>query len=168
MQSSNANAAALLRIGIGTPTWILIPVALLISELLPMPIGYAFAHFSPAQALGGPNLKQHGIGFALMVACLVAPLIETTLFQWGCISLLRKPLRVAPWTAIVLSAALFAASHLYSWRYALIIFPVGLVLGYVFVVEQTRQTRRGKAFWVVALLHALRNAISVALIFFAA
>jgi membrane protease YdiL (CAAX protease family) len=64
--------------------------------------------------------------------------------------------------AVIVSAALFAAMHFYSWKYVITTFPVGLVLGYVFVVEQMR---RGRAFAIVAAIHALRNAISIALIF---
>ncbi|CAL8479678.1 type II CAAX prenyl endopeptidase Rce1 family protein [Caballeronia sp. S22] len=56
---------------------------------------------------------------------------------------------------------LFASLHFYSWRYVISTLPVGLVLGYVYVVEEARPRR---AFWIVTTIHALRNAISIALL----
>lgn len=152
----------LFRFGSSTPPWLMVPLALLASELLPLPIDYVADLFFPQQQIGGPGLESHGIVFAVIAACVIAPLAETAFNQWGCITLLRKKLGAGPWTAIVLSAALFASMHCYSWKYILTTFPVGLVLGYVFVVEQTRQ---GRPFWIVTLIHSLRNAISVVFLF---
>jgi uncharacterized protein len=154
-------SARLWRFGINTPWWLMIPLALLATELLPLPFDFAANLLFPHQPHGGPNLTSHGIVFAAIMACLVAPLVETAVNQWGCITLLRK-LGAGPWTAVFVSAALFAALHFYSWKYVFTTFPVGLVLGYVFIVEQMK---RGRAFAIVAAIHALRNAISVALIF---
>jgi membrane protease YdiL (CAAX protease family) len=152
----------LFRFGANTPTWLMIPLALLATELLPLPLDYVADFLFPHYARGGPGIESHGLVFALILACVIAPLAETALNQWGCITLLQKKLRAGPWTAIVVSAALFAAMHFYSWKYMLTTFPVGLVLGYVFVVVQAR---RGRAFTVVTVIHSLRNAISVALLF---
>ncbi|KAA1003696.1 CPBP family intramembrane metalloprotease [Paraburkholderia panacisoli] len=154
--------ASLWRLGLSTPWWLTIPLALLATELLPLPFDYAADFFFPHQFSGGPNIRSHGIVYALIVACLIAPLVETAFNQWGCITLLRKKLGAGHGVAVVVSAALFAAMHFYSWKYVITTFPVGLVLGYVFVVEQMRRER---AFAIVAAIHALRNAISVALIF---
>jgi hypothetical protein len=168
MQSPNAGMSAsldgtLFGLGLNTPPWLMIPLALLASELLPLPFDYAADLFFPHRQMGGPGLGSYGIVVALIVGCLIGPLAETAFHQWGCITLLRKKLGVGPWAAVVLSAALFASMHFYSWKYVLTTFPVGLVLGYVFVVEQTR---RGRAFGMVALIHSLRNAISIALLFY--
>lgn len=73
-----------------------------------------------------------------------------------------KKLGAGPWRAVAASATLFASLHFYSWKYVLVTFPSGLVPGYVYVVEQAR---RGRAFMIVATIHSLRNAISVALLF---
>ena len=153
----------LFGLGLNTPPWLMVPLALLASLLLPMPLDYVANLFFPHQKMGGPGLASHGIVPAMIVACLIAPLVETAFHQWGCITLLRKKLGVSPSAAIVLSAALFASMHFYSWKYVLTTFPVGLVLGYVFVVEQMR---RGRALWMVALIHSLRNAISVVYLFY--
>jgi uncharacterized protein len=154
--------ASLWRLGLSTPWWLTIPLALLATELLPLPFDYVADFFLPHQMFGGPNIRSHGIVYALIVTCLIAPLVETAVNQWGCITLLRKKLGAGPGVAVIVSAALFAAMHFYSWKYVITTFPVGLVPGYVFVVEQMR---RGRAFAIVAAIHALRNAISIALIF---
>ncbi|SDI46739.1 CAAX protease self-immunity [Paraburkholderia steynii] len=159
--SSSFTGDTLFELGLNIPPWLMIPLALLATELLPLPLDYVANVFFPDQQIGGPGLGSHGIVSALILGCLIAPLAETAFNQWGCITLLRKKLGVSPWTAIVLSAALFAAMHTYSWKYVLTTFPIGVVLGYVFVVEQMR---RGRAFWMVALIHSLRNAISIALV----
>ena len=154
--------ARLLRFGLNTPWWLMIPLALLATELLPLPFDFVADLFFPHQSFGGPNLRSHGIVYALIVTCLIAPLVETAFNQWGCITLLQKKLGAGPWVAVIVSAALFASMHFYSWKYVFTTFPVGLVLGYVFVLEQMR---RGRAFATVAAIHSFRNAISVALIF---
>ncbi|QQC66899.1 hypothetical protein [Paraburkholderia ginsengisoli] len=64
--------------------------------------------------------------------------------------------------AVAASANLFASLHFYSWKYIPVTFPSGPVPGYVYVVEQAR---RARAFVIVATIHSLRNAISVALLF---
>jgi uncharacterized protein len=118
----------------------------------------------PNETMGGPEIGSHGLTVDLVVGCLIAPVAETAFNQWGCITLHRKKLGARSWTAIVASAALFASLHWYSWKYMMTTFPIGLVLGYVFVVETIRDGRAFHAFWIVALIHSVRNAISIALI----
>lgn len=85
----------LFRLGINTPVWLMIPLALLATVLLPLAIGYAADLFS-SQQLGGPDMKSSGIVFALIGGCVVAPLAETAVNEWGCITLLRKNWAPAP------------------------------------------------------------------------
>jgi uncharacterized protein len=153
----------LLTLGLGIPPSLMIPLALLATELLPLPFDYVADLIVPNQPIGGPGLGAHGIVFALIAGCLIAPLAETAFNQWGCITLLRRKFGAGPWTAIVLSAALFASMHCYSWKYVVTTFPIGLVLGYVYVVEQLRSRR---AFWIVTAIHSLRNAISIGLLYY--
>ena len=151
----------LIRLGLNTPPCLMIPLALLATELLPLPLDYIAELFLRGQPIGGPGLGSQGVVSALIVGCLIAPLAETALNQWGCITLLRKKFGAGRWMAIVLSAALFASMHFYSWKYVITTFPVGLVLGYVYVVERIRLRR---AFWIATTIHSLRNAISIALV----
>jgi hypothetical protein len=59
-------AASLWRLGLSTPWWLTIPLALLATELLPLPFDYAADFFFPHQLSGGPNIRSHGIGYALI------------------------------------------------------------------------------------------------------
>jgi uncharacterized protein len=151
----------LIRLGSNMPTWQVIALALLATELLPIALVYVAEWFIPFAPMNGPDLMSHGVVSGVLFACVVAPLAETAFNQWGCITLLRNRLGAGPWTAINVSAALFASMHFYSLKYVLMTFPIGIVLGYVFVLEHMR---RGRPFLVVATIHALRNGISVALL----
>ncbi|MFM0529935.1 CPBP family intramembrane metalloprotease [Paraburkholderia strydomiana] len=151
----------LIQIGLTTPPYLMIPLALLATGLLPLPFDFVAELFLGAQPIGGPGLGSHGVVSALIVGCLIAPLAETALNQWACITLLRRKCGVGRWMAILLSSALFASMHFYSWKYVITTFPVGLVLGYVYVVERIRLRR---AFWIVTMIHSSRNAISIALV----
>ena len=152
----------LFQFGLVTPTWLIIPLALLATELFPILFAYIVYPFLPDEPTGGPNLRQHGFVLAFIFACVIAPLVETLTSQWGCLTLLQKKLNVRPWRAIMISAALFASLHCYSWKYVLGTFPIGVIFGYVFVVVQARQ---GRAFLTVTAVHSLRNAISLAVVF---
>lgn len=158
--TSSTLEGAFFGLGLKTPAWLMIPLALLVSELLSLPLDYVANLFAPHDQMGGPGLASHGIAYAWILGCVIAPLAETAFNQWGCITLLRRVFGVGPWVSIVISAALFAAMHCYSWKYVLTVFPIGLVFSYVFVVEHARQ---GRPFAVVATVHALRNAISIGL-----
>ncbi len=93
-----------------------------------------------------------------IVACVIAPLLETLVFQWAIIGGLRRFLRCRAGWAIVVSTVAFALAHAgYSAQYAVRAAAGGLVLTTVFVVEQEK---RGAPFWVVASVHALNNLIA--------
>src|ERR1700751_4793562 len=109
MRSPDAGSSSLIgdtlfERGLNIPPWLMIPLALLATELLPLPLDYVANVFFPDQEIGGPGPGSPGVVSALILGCLIAPLAETAFNQWGCITLLRKKLDVSPWTAIVLSA----------------------------------------------------------------
>jgi hypothetical protein len=111
----------------------------------------------------GPDefLRKLGFSRRLLVASFVAPTLETALFQWIPIRLLRTKLRL-PWVPVLTtSAALFAANHLYSLGYVIFAFLLGLVLAYCFAVRD----RPGREpFLLTCLVHGLRNGIAVILV----
>ena len=129
---------------------VVIPVALL-SAVLP----------SAALGPGPPSMHSYGLLGRLALGSLIAPLAETALFQWMPIRLLRRKLRL-PWPIVVLtSAALFGATHTYSLGYVIFAFLVGLVLAYAFAV---RSEPERSPFLLVAIVHAIRNAIATLLL----
>jgi hypothetical protein len=88
---------------------------------------------------------------------VITPLVETALFQWAPIRLLRTWLKLPTLLAVCTSAALFAVAHTYSIGYVLFTFFVGLVLAYGFVLKDYRG---GMAYLLICIVHALRNAIA--------
>ncbi|MQR00901.1 CPBP family intramembrane glutamic endopeptidase [Glaciimonas soli] len=146
----------MLEYWVKTPAWKLIPLALLALFTVPIPVALLFALFFPDIHIGSPDVAKHGVILEIVMACIVAPLYETSVFQWLCINLLRKIPGCSAIVAVVISAGLFAASHYYSIFYVVIVFPAGLVLGGVYVLEKAKG---GSPFWMVVTLHALKNAI---------
>ena len=106
----------------------------------------------------GSSVVKYGAFVQIAVGVVLAPLIETTLFQALPIELLSRKTRV-PWQGnVFISSVLFGAAHRYSWGYVLATFFVGLVFAYGYAV---RRRERGWPFLLVFAVHALRNSISL-------
>lgn len=113
----------------------------------------------PAFVLGpGPSTMQSsGLFGRLVLGSIVAPPVETAIFQWAPVRLLQGRLGL-PWPLVlVASATLFAASHYYSLGYIAFAFLVGLVLAYGFAVRNRPQDN---PFMLVCIVHAIRNAVA--------
>ncbi|MBM7615047.1 CPBP family intramembrane glutamic endopeptidase [Alkaliphilus hydrothermalis] len=110
--------------------------------------------------MGGPSainsLPPAGI---FIVVVIVAPLLETFLFQLMPIKILQwiPALKSRKYIVILVSAALFASTHSYSMLYIFYTFIIGILLAYSFCVYENKKS---SAFMVVVLIHALRNAVS--------
>ena len=109
------------------------------------------------QANGPKNLPAFGMFGRLLVGSILTPLVETAIFQWTPIRLLRTWLKLPTALVVGISAAVFGAAHTYSIGYVVFTFLIGLVLAYGFVV---RDYRGGKAYLLICVVHALRNAVS--------
>jgi uncharacterized protein len=143
------------------PAFALIPLAVLASYVLSTLVSGVWLLVGPNTPVGGPTFQLQGMRFVatLIIACVIAPLCETFVFQWAVIGGLRRFLRCRAGWAIAVSAACFGLAHAsYSVEYALRAAASGLVLGAVFVIEQDK---RGAPFWVVTAIHALHNLIAV-------
>ncbi|WP_087686502.1 CPBP family intramembrane glutamic endopeptidase [Pandoraea sp. PE-S2R-1] len=110
----------------------------------------------PELSLAGPGLGNRGAGAMILLGCLIAPLLETAVFQWACIRLLNR-FKCPTGITIAISATLFALAHTYSAVYVLMTFVVGLVLAATFVIEDQRG---GRPFLVTMAVHMMRNAIT--------
>lgn len=110
---------------------------------------------------GGPtNLPMFGMVGRLLVASVLTPVVETAIFQWLPIRLLRTWLKLPSALAVIASAALFGAAHTYSVGYVVYTFAIGLVLAYGFVL---RDHPGGRPYLLICIVHALRNAVSALL-----
>ena len=139
------------------PTAKLIFLALLATYLGTIPT-IVYSLFNPDAFFGGPHWGKHRIVSMILFACIVAPLAETAINQWGCLRLLEK-LKCRRDVAVVISAVLFGLGHNYSGSYIVFAFFAGLALAGVFVIEDARG---GRPFLVTAAVHAMRNGISTA------
>ncbi len=88
-------------------------------------------------------------GAIVLLACLVAPIVEETFFRGYLQPAVRK--LVGPSLAIVVTALAFAAAHR-SLSVFLPIFALGLVLGYLY--EKTQST------FASAVLHSIHNTVT--------
>jgi hypothetical protein len=114
------------------------------------------AHPLPVDAAGPIATQSMNVFGRLFVGSVVAPLIETALFQFAPVLLLRRRLGVRWPLVLMASATLFAAAHTYSLHYIVFGFLVGLVLAYGFAV---RDKPGDSPFVLVCTVHGLRNAV---------
>lgn len=110
------------------------------------------------ESKAGPN-KSHWF-----LAIVIAPIVETLIFQYGVFKILQasKFTRDKYGIYIFISALLFGFVHWYSLRYIVFAFSAGLTLGYTYYLYHKRPE---KAFWTTTLVHSLHN-LSGVLIFY--
>jgi len=109
----------------------------------------------------GSSGVKHGAFVQIALGVMLAPLLETALFQALPIELLSRKTSFRWQTNVLVSSVLFGAAHRYSWGYVLATFLVGVVFAYGYAV---RRRERGRPFLLVFLAHALRNSMSLAVI----
>lgn len=93
---------------------------------------------------------------------VIAPIVETLVYQYLIIRLFMyfaKSRKYYP-CAILISAIAFGLVHTYNPAYIFFAFFIGLVLAYMYYFYSKQPA---KAFWTVALVHGLRNGISIVL-----
>jgi hypothetical protein len=109
------------------------------------------------QSDGPKNLPAFGMLGRLLVGSVLTPLVETAIFQWAPIRVLRTWLKLPAVVAVGVSAVAFGAAHTYSIGYVVFTFLIGLVLAAGFVA---RDYPSGKPYLLICVVHALRNAVS--------
>jgi membrane protease YdiL (CAAX protease family)/Fe-S-cluster-containing hydrogenase component 2 len=107
------------------------------------------------------GVGRAGLAISTLLVVLVGPFIEELIFRGILLSSIDSATErpwpaVGPWPAILLSSALFAASHLSAWL-LVPTFVLGVALGLL------AWWRRG--LWPSIVLHALYNAAGVAAAF---
>ncbi|OXI91946.1 CPBP family intramembrane metalloprotease [Burkholderia sp. AU31652] len=116
--------------------------------------------FSPSSG-ALPEIVKYDLLMRLFVGSLAAPIVETFLFQWLPIRLLRRTFGGNVWSAIGVSTLVFGATHGYSILYVAVALWGGLIFATVFVL---RDYPGGRPFLVVATAHAARNTLASILI----
>lgn len=93
--------------------------------------------------------------YEFFTAVIIAPLVETIIFQFLIIEFLYMT-NMGKRKIVVLSAILFASIHYYSVGYVFFAFTMGLILSYSYVIQGST----AQAFLIVYVIHLLRNALT--------
>ncbi|HTE23884.1 lysostaphin resistance A-like protein [Flavitalea sp.] len=89
-----------------------------------------------------------------ITAVIVAPIIETYIFQKGIIDFTRLTIKASKLISVLLSATAFAFTHTYSIQYVAVTFILGMLYGIIYLsfIE-----KKADAFWHLTIIHALYN-----------
>jgi len=134
-------------------TWIL-------SYLAGVSIWLAQSFFDvPSDLFAGPSpqIRRHDLATRLFVGSLVAPLVETFLFQWLPIRVICRVFKASASLAVCASTLAFGAAHGYSPVYVAVALWGGFIFATVFAL---RDYPGGRPFLVVAGAHAARNTLA--------
>jgi len=93
-------------------------------------------------------------------ALTLAPLLETLIFQALVIYLTGKFLTKNLTVQVLISAAIFGATHNFSPRYILFAILTGVVFAAGYIIYQRRR-RWEDAAWAIILVHFLHNSIAL-------
>lgn len=111
--------------------------------------------FSPT-----PNetIMTQGLGKQMFLAVILAPLIETLIFQKWVYQLLSLVgwLKQNKILIIFISAVIFGLIHFYSLSYVIYNFFAGALLMFAYIVRIEK-----KPYWIVTVLHGLMNLFSI-------
>ncbi|MBV7275641.1 CPBP family intramembrane metalloprotease [Clostridium sp. PL3] len=113
--------------------------------------------------IGGPfSINTPTLTAKIILGSILSPILETAIFQYAIIEFLSSIsiLREKNILIIIISAILFGISHSYSYIYVFYGFIMGLLLAYSYL---TYKNKSFSAFWVVFLIHCIKNIISIIL-----
>lgn len=97
----------------------------------------------------------------VMYAVVIAPFIETLVFQWIPLSVLRF-IRIPVTVAIILTTLLFAYAHLEDGLINFIgMLPIGFLFVWAFIVRQRKS--KWNAIFTVYVIHGLTNLFATVL-----
>lgn len=96
----------------------------------------------------------------LPLAVIIAPIIETLIFQHLVFLIFRKwiPIKNKYFWAIIVSSVLFGLMHKHNVIYIIFAFLQGITSGYCYYFYKRNLV---KAFWSTAVVHAANNSVAV-------
>jgi len=109
--------------------------------------------------MGRPEFEKIPIVLLFLFVAIIAPIVETFIFQYLIIRILKKINFFKNRMVLVMfiSAVVFGASHTYSIFYMFMTFISGLLLAYAFIVYEDK---KASAFWVTMAIHSFKNSIT--------
>ena len=146
------------------PIWfVLVILAASYVVLLPF-VGLATLIPALEQGEGAKSIRSNGLAAQFIIVAIIGPLLETALNQQLTTWLFRTKLQLKWPIVIFLSAAFFGALHWYSLGYVIFAFHIGLLLAYAYGVLMEKPN--GWPFLSVFIIHAVRNGIAIATVYF--
>lgn len=100
------------------------------------------------------GFKYRSVAEHFVTVVIVAPVIETYIFQHGIIILTLRTIKSKRLIAVLLSATGFALTHIYSLPYIIVTFFIGLLYATLYLVFMEKNA---EAFWWVTLSHSMYN-----------
>lgn len=119
-------------------------------------ITLVFSHILFPSHTAGPVHASIIEGF--FIAVLVAPFIETLLFQHLLIKFVLEKKATATLASCIISAILFSIGHYYSWQYILKTFLSGLLFASLYLIINNK---RQNPLLIVFIAHAIYNGIGL-------
>jgi len=98
------------------------------------------------------------IMFRLLKVSIMAPIIETLIFQYLLFELFYVKLNFNSITFCLVGAIIFGLFHYYSIPTIIITFTIGLVLNYLYLILRNK-TNKKKAYIIVSSTHSLLNIV---------
>ncbi len=126
---------------------------LLIFPLVTVPFVLMVYIFNWEDIINNPYKGDFSVSM-FIIAVVIAPLMETLIFQYGIIKIFTYLNPKTKYIAVFISAVLFALSHWFSWVYILFAFMFGIFLGFLYL---TSEKRGFKPYWIIAAVHCLYN-----------
>lgn len=135
-----------------------------ISMLFFSPITYILFSFAKNPE-AAPSIYSSFNIFNIIDTCILAPFWETLKYQAFIIYVLQqiKIIKNNNIVIILISAILFGAMHYYNIAYIFTASIIGIFLAYSYVLYKDKDQH---PIWVVTVIHALHNSISILLIYF--
>lgn len=138
-----------------------IPLIVAVSFVFTMVFGGLIELFGiPDIEFKEQTLLEYGIIMQIVVAVIIAPLLETLINQKGVYWLLSKIkyFRNNVCWIIIISGIVFGSLHWYSLHYMILTTGIGFFLMYAYILRIDKHP-----YWTVAAIHSLYNLIIVGL-----
>jgi hypothetical protein len=133
----------------------ILTVAVLLSITYNIAFSFVLEYFTES-GLKADELESIPPFKLLLMATILAPLVETFVFQFLLIEIICF-FSKSKMLALVVSTILFALTHAYNLNYILFAFIPGFMLGILYLILKNKQK---PAFILVCLAHALSNLYS--------
>jgi hypothetical protein len=122
------------------------------SLLIQIVFMYSISIFVFPDSPGG--FKFRSLTEHLITAVIVAPILETYIFQRGIINFTLLTIKTSQLIAVLLSATAFGLSHIYSIPYVIVTFFFGILYGTIYLSFLKKKV---DAFWYLTIIHASYN-----------